>query len=82
VAGGEAERQGAVLFFSVGSCFYDRPNSLLLVVEPPLFINLNICGQFWGKVGKFGRNQPEKRTLIGSDEEEAAVVRLYAQKLL
>jgi hypothetical protein len=34
-------------FFSKGHCFYDRPNSLLLVIEPVLFINSNICGRLW-----------------------------------
>jgi hypothetical protein len=40
------------------------PNSLLLVIEPVLFINLIFCGRFWGKVGEFGRNRPKKRTLV------------------
>jgi hypothetical protein len=46
-----------------GSRLYDRPNSQLLALEPVLFINVNICGPFWGKIGGFGRNWPEKRTL-------------------
>jgi hypothetical protein len=49
-----------VFFFSKVSYFYDRPKSLLLVIEPALFINLNISGQFWGKIGEFGRNRPKK----------------------
>jgi hypothetical protein len=43
-----------------GVLFYDRPNSLLLVIEPVLFTNLNICGRFEGIIGEFGRNWPEK----------------------
>jgi hypothetical protein len=38
-----------VLFISKGSYFYDQPDSLLLVIEPVLFINLNVCGPFWDK---------------------------------
>jgi hypothetical protein len=33
-------------FFSKGSYFYGRLNSLLLVIKPVLFIYLNICGRF------------------------------------
>jgi hypothetical protein len=47
--------------FSKGACFYDRLNSLQLVIEPVLFIHFHICGQFWGKTGKFGRNWPIKK---------------------
>jgi hypothetical protein len=47
-----------VVFFSKGSYFYDRPNSQLLATEPVLFINLNICGRFCGRIGEFGRNRP------------------------
>jgi hypothetical protein len=36
----------AVLLISKGSYFYDRPNSRLLVIEPELFINLNIVADF------------------------------------
>jgi hypothetical protein len=43
----------AVFFFSKGSYFYDRPNLLLLVIEPLLFINVNICGHFRVKKGNF-----------------------------
>jgi hypothetical protein len=50
-----------VLLLSKGSYFYDRPNSLLLVIEPVLFINLNICGRFWGKIEEFGQNRPKKK---------------------
>jgi hypothetical protein len=50
----------SVLFFK-GVLLYDRPNSLLLVIETVLFINLNICGGFWGKIGEFGRNWLENR---------------------
>lgn len=39
--------------------FYDRPNSLVLVIESVLFANFNICGRFWGKLGEFGRTRPE-----------------------
>jgi hypothetical protein len=46
-----------VFFFSKGSYLHDRPNSLLLVIEPVLFINLNICGRFWGKIGEFARKK-------------------------
>jgi hypothetical protein len=53
----------SVFFFSKGSYFYDQPNLLLLVIEPGLFLNCNICGRFWGKIGNFGRNWPERRTL-------------------
>jgi hypothetical protein len=52
-----------VLFFSKGSYFYDGPNLLLLDIEPVLFTNLDICGQFWGKIGELGRDRPEKRIL-------------------
>ena len=54
---------GPVFFISMGSYFYDLPNSLLLVIETVLFINLKICGRFWGKIEEGGRNRPEKRTL-------------------
>jgi hypothetical protein len=46
--------------FSKGCSFYERPYSLRLVIEPVLFINLNICGRFSGKIGEFGRNRPER----------------------
>jgi hypothetical protein len=52
-----------VSFVSKGSYFYDWPNSLLLVIEPALFIYSNICGRFWGKKREFGRNRPEKKIL-------------------
>ena len=55
-----------MLFCSKGSCFYDRPNSLPLHIEPELFITLNVCGRFWGKIGDIGRDQPIKRTLVAS----------------
>jgi hypothetical protein len=51
-------------FISKGSYFYDRPNSLPLVIEPDLLINLNMCGLFGGTIGEFGRNRPEKRKLV------------------
>jgi hypothetical protein len=54
--------QGPVFFMPKRSYFYDRPNSLLLVTEPVLFINLNICGRFGGKIGAFGPNWPERDT--------------------
>jgi hypothetical protein len=28
-----------------------------------IYINLNICGRFWDKIGEFGWNRPDKRTL-------------------
>jgi hypothetical protein len=46
-----------------GSYFYDRPNSLLLAIKPVLFIDSNICGRFGGE---FGRNRPEKKTMVKS----------------
>jgi hypothetical protein len=52
--------------FSMGSYFYDRPNSLLLVIEPVLFTDLNICGRFGGKIGKLGWNCPKRKTLTVS----------------
>jgi hypothetical protein len=52
-----------VFFFLKGPYFYARPNPLLLIIEPGLFINSNICGRFWGKIGTFGRHRPEKITL-------------------
>jgi ankyrin repeat protein len=52
--------------FSEGSKFYDRRNSLLLVMEPVLFINLNMCSRFWGVAGEFGWKRPEKRTLVSA----------------
>jgi hypothetical protein len=39
-------------------------NPLQLVIEPVMFVNLNICGRFWGQVGEFGRNRLEDRTLL------------------
>ncbi len=54
--------------FGKGFYFHDRLNSVLPVEEPVLFINLNICGRFWGKIGEFGRNRPETKTLVlGTD---------------
>jgi hypothetical protein len=47
----------AVFFFSKGYYFYDRPNTLLLVIEPVLFINFNICGRFYGEIGVFGQKK-------------------------
>jgi hypothetical protein len=58
-----SEYMGPVFFFSNGSYFYDRPNSLLLDIEPVLFTNSEICGRFWGTRGEFGRNRPGKKTL-------------------
>jgi hypothetical protein len=57
--------------FPKGYYFYDRPNSQLRVLELVLFININTFGRFGGKIGEFGRNQPEKRTLLvmGADIE-------------
>jgi hypothetical protein len=60
-----ASRCGRQLFFQKGSYFRDRLNPLLLVIEPELFITLNMCGRLGGKIGEFGRNRPEKRTLVG-----------------
>jgi hypothetical protein len=57
----------AVFLLLKGYCFYDQTKSLLLVLEPGLFIYLIICGRFWGKIYEFGRNLPEKRTLEGTD---------------
>jgi hypothetical protein len=54
----------AGVFFFKGVLYYDRPNSLLLVIEPVLFINLDICGRFWGKIREFGRNRREKNHWI------------------
>jgi hypothetical protein len=48
------------VFFSKGYSFYNRPKSLLLAVEPVLFINFNICGRFWGKIGEFGTSPGQK----------------------
>jgi hypothetical protein len=56
-----------VLYFSKGYYFYDRPNSLLLIIEPVMFINWTICGRFWGKIGEFCRNWPAKRSLVVAD---------------
>jgi hypothetical protein len=50
----------------VGFYFYDRRNSLLLVIEPLLFIHFNICGRFWGIIGEFGWNRPERKMVEGS----------------
>jgi hypothetical protein len=47
----------AVLFLSKGSLFYDQPNSLLLVIEPVLFINSNNYGRFLVNIREFGRNR-------------------------
>jgi hypothetical protein len=51
------------VLFSKGSYFFDRPNSLQLVKEQVLFLNLNISGRLWGENRGIGRNQPEKKTL-------------------
>jgi hypothetical protein len=45
------------LFFSKESYIYDPPNLVPFVIEPVLFIDSNISGRFWGKIGEFGRNQ-------------------------
>jgi hypothetical protein len=45
------------------------PNSLLLHVEPVLFINLNVYDRFVGKIGIFGRNRPKRRTLACMQED-------------
>jgi hypothetical protein len=47
-------------------------NLLPLVIEPVLFLNLHICGRFWGEIGEFGRNRPEKITLKRTDTVEIA----------
>jgi hypothetical protein len=57
---GERRPKGQSSFFSKGPYYNDQPNSQLLVLEPVLFIP---CDQFWGKIGEFGRNRQEKRTL-------------------
>jgi hypothetical protein len=62
MSGGGDAGPGQVFLSSKGSYFYDRPNSLL-VTEPVLNINFYICGLFWCKIGKFGRNLLENRTL-------------------
>jgi hypothetical protein len=51
-------------FFPKVFYFHDRHNSQPLVVEPVLFINLNICGRFWDKGGKFGRKWLEKNNTV------------------
>jgi hypothetical protein len=55
-----------VFFISNGSYFNDPPNSFLLDIEPVLFRILNPYGRFWGKIGEFCRNRPEKTTLVST----------------
>jgi hypothetical protein len=42
--------RASVLAFK-GVLFYNRPNSLPLVITPGLCIHLYMCGRFWGKMG-------------------------------
>jgi hypothetical protein len=60
-----------VFLFSNEPYCCDWPNSPLLVIEPVLFINLISFGRFRGKIGDFGRNRPEKRTLLSIGKEVA-----------
>jgi hypothetical protein len=48
-------------FFKV-VLFCDRPIHYYLLKSQYCF-KKNICGRFWGKIGEFGQNRPEKRTL-------------------
>jgi hypothetical protein len=50
-------------FSPKGSCFYDRPNSLLLIIEPFLFTHLIICGRFGGKIGELLKSAGKKNTV-------------------
>jgi hypothetical protein len=68
-----------VFFFSKGSYSYDRPNSLLLIIEPVLFKDLNICGRYWGKAGEFGQNQLEKRSLEGGEKGAVSSILIGAE---
>lgn len=68
-----------IVFFSRGSYFYDRPNSLQLNIEPVLFINLNICGWFCGKKGDLGRCQPQKKLMWTMRICWVALKRIYLQ---
>jgi hypothetical protein len=58
----------AFFFFQRGLIFMTG-QILVLVMEPVLFINLNVCGQFWGKIWPFSRNRPESAGIknIGGD---------------
>jgi hypothetical protein len=55
--------EGSSPLFFKGALFYGWPNSLLFIIEPVLFMTLNVCGRFWGNIGEFSRNRLEKRTL-------------------
>jgi hypothetical protein len=69
VAGSGSTVDNSVLF-SKGSYFYDRPNSLPLVIEPVLFINFNNCGHFGVNRGTWPESAGEKNTVDNTRGDE------------
>jgi hypothetical protein len=42
------------------------------LLKPVLFINLNIYGRFWSKIGDVGLNRLKKRTLLPPQDAKVA----------
>jgi hypothetical protein len=59
-------------------------NSLLLVVEPVLFTNIDICGRYWGKIRGcfFMQENTLSSRFVGLDERSPKeVLDFYSDKV-